>query len=233
MQAKEFLEDEEINLLDYWRVVWKHKNVVIIIFFTVIVIAFVKNINSPKIYESTATALPPEIENKGIGALYHYSGSLSKTLLPNLSSAGSNTSTIIAMLKSRRMAEDIVNKFNLNKLWKSKFLTDAIGKVQGLTKISMSPENLISITVESEDEKLAADIANFYVSNLNRMNDNLELTSAKPIVRVLDVAKPAERKSKPKIKQNILLAGVIGLIFGIFVAFIKEYIICSKKNRSS
>ena len=45
-----------------------------------------------------------------------------------------------------------------------------------------------------------------------------------PVVQVLDRAVPAIRKSKPKIKLNMALAGAVSLFLGIFLAFFLEYI---------
>ena len=44
-----------------------------------------------------------------------------------------------------------------------------------------------------------------------------------PTVQVLDPAIPAERKSRPVIRQNMMLAGVLALAVGIALAFLLEY----------
>jgi len=224
MDQREIMEEDEINLLDYFRVVWKYRKTMIAVFFAVTIITLINNVMAPVIYQSTASVLPPEIENKGAGALSQISQGLVGRMLPNLSAGGSTTNTVIAMLKSRRMANDIIEKFNLKKLWEQKFVSDTIRDVQGGTSVEISQEGVISITVESTDKQLAADIANFYVSNLNRMNEELELSSAKPVVRILDVAKPAEKKSKPTIRKNVMLSGIAALFLGIFIAFLLEYL---------
>ena len=43
-------------------------------------------------------------------------------------------------------------------------------------------------------------------------------------MQVLDPAIPAERKSKPLISLNMLIAGVLALFLGIFLAFFLEYL---------
>jgi uncharacterized protein involved in exopolysaccharide biosynthesis len=43
-----------------------------------------------------------------------------------------------------------------------------------------------------------------------------------PTVQVLDPAIPAERKSRPKIALNVLIAGILSLFIGIFWAFVRE-----------
>jgi uncharacterized protein involved in exopolysaccharide biosynthesis len=45
-----------------------------------------------------------------------------------------------------------------------------------------------------------------------------------PTVQVLDPAIPAERKSKPSIRLNMMIAGVLALFIGIFLAFFLEYL---------
>ena len=54
----------------------------------------------------------------------------------------------------------------------------AAGVLQGMTEIE-SEEGIIAITVEAEDPKLAADLANYYVENLDHMNQSMSLTAAK------------------------------------------------------
>lgn len=45
-----------------------------------------------------------------------------------------------------------------------------------------------------------------------------------PTVQLLDKAVPAERKSKPKTRQNMAIAGALSLFVGIFLAFFLEYL---------
>src|SRR5213594_1298601 len=45
-----------------------------------------------------------------------------------------------------------------------------------------------------------------------------------PTVQVLDPAIPAERKSKPSIRLNMVIAGVLALFVGLFLAFFLEYL---------
>jgi uncharacterized protein involved in exopolysaccharide biosynthesis len=45
-----------------------------------------------------------------------------------------------------------------------------------------------------------------------------------PTVQVLDPAVPAEKKSKPSIRLNVMIAGVLALFVGIFLAFFLEYL---------
>jgi tyrosine-protein kinase Etk/Wzc len=45
-----------------------------------------------------------------------------------------------------------------------------------------------------------------------------------PTVQVLDPAVPADKKSKPRIALNMVIAGVLSLFMAIFLAFFLEYL---------
>jgi uncharacterized protein involved in exopolysaccharide biosynthesis len=63
-------------------------------------------------------------------------------------------------------------------------------------------------------------------SLLTSQNEQAKIAEARdtPTVQVLDPAIPAEKKSKPSIRLNMLIAGVLALFVGIFVAFFLEYL---------
>jgi tyrosine-protein kinase Etk/Wzc len=51
-----------------------------------------------------------------------------------------------------------------------------------------------------------------------------------PTVQALDTAVPADRKSKPKIKFNMAVAGITSLFVGILLAFFLEYLAGVKQS---
>jgi len=74
------------------------------------------------------------------------------------------------------MAQDLVDRFNLKGYYKAKYTEEAIQGIQNATDISVSKEGVISVKVEDKDPKLAADIANAYVTNLDRLFAKLGTT---------------------------------------------------------
>ena len=218
---KEMLGSEP-TLLDYWRILWKRRWIIIGIFVVSVISTLLISLKMEKIYESTATVFPPEIEGISSPGL-EVPGVFSKSFSP-LKSGPTPTDIVVAMLKSRTMLENAIRKFNLKEFYEADYIIDAVKKLRNNTKIKVSEENVVSITVESTDSKLAADITNFYVENLDVMNEELKITTAKPIVRILDTAKPAERKSKPRIRINMMIAGLIALFVSVLVVFFLEYL---------
>ncbi len=210
---------------DYLLILWNRRRFIAAVFVFAEIFTLIFSLLAPKTYKSTAAALPPEVEGTVVGSLssrrfgYGLGGGIGQGLF----SSGSQTDMIMAMLKSRRMAEDVVKKFDLQKFYQKKYLTDAVKRLKTDTAVSLSRENVISVSVELTDRNLAAEIANFYLTNLNDMNNELELTASKPIVRLLDVAGPAERKSKPSIRLNLLLAGMLAIAVAFTLAYLFEY----------
>ncbi|MCH6558376.1 MAG: hypothetical protein IH803_09195 [Nitrospirae bacterium] len=171
--------DDEVNLLDYWRVIWKRRWLIGGLCVAAVLTAMVVSLQMPKIYESTATLLP-QFDSKqggGLGALLAASGAQSFGIsLPGM--PATPTDIFVAMLKSRTMADDVIKQFNLFELYEAKTMQGARKALEGQTKIKVSKEKVIKITVESEDPQLAADIANFYVTKLDRLNRTLNVSKA-------------------------------------------------------
>ena len=182
-------EEDEVNLLDYWRVIRKQRRMLIRLFCSAILLTMVVSLLLPKVYESTASILP-QIDSKegmGLGSLLALSGSggaggagaLAQGLgitLPGM--PATPTDIFTAMLKSRIMADAVIKQFDLMKLYKAKTMKDARKDLESDTKITVSKEKVIKITVEAESPQLASDIANFYASNLDRLNRTLNVTKS-------------------------------------------------------
>ncbi len=97
--------------------------------------------------------------------------------------SGTDTKDVfVGILKSRTMQDDIIKKFDLIEAYK---LTDSKtpmqssrAKLAGMTNVKVSREGVISVTAGAYEPKLAADIVNFYVENLDRLNTTLNITDA-------------------------------------------------------
>lgn len=170
--------DEEINLLDYFRVINRYRGLIIAICVMTVLITMVVSLLMPKTYEATTTILSPQ---GGSGA----GGSLAS--LPELQSAmgimgigqKSSVDIFVAILNSRNMADAVIKRFNLLMVYKVKLIENARMGLKNATKISVGKKNeSIAITVQDTDPKRAAEIANFYASNLDLMAQGLALSQA-------------------------------------------------------
>ncbi len=176
-------QDDEVNLLDYWRVIWSRRWLICGLVMASSLTALVVSLLMPKIYESTATLLPSldSKESGGLGALLAASGAGGAAQSLGISLPGTPatpTDIFVAMLKSRIMAGDIIRRFNLMERYHTQTMQDARKELESNTKITVTKEKVIKITVEDTTPPLAAEIANFYVSNLDRLNRTLTISKA-------------------------------------------------------
>ena len=175
--------EEEVTLLDYWQVIYARKKTIIALCTVVVTAALIVSLQLPKIYESTATLLPQLESNEmgGLGALLSATGAGGTAQSLGISLPGAPATPLdifLAMLKSRIMADDVIRTFNLMEEYQTKTSEDARRKLQGDTMISVTKEKVIKVTVESTSPQLAADLANFYVSNLDHLNQTLSVSKA-------------------------------------------------------
>jgi uncharacterized protein involved in exopolysaccharide biosynthesis len=232
---------EEINLLDYWNVIWRRKTALIALVMTSVLITMVVSFQLPKYYTSEAVIITTSSESGGLGAAL--------SVLPVagvLAGAGgiqTSADKVMVILKSRSIAEAVIKKFNLIKAFNEKkwdavkgtwkdpgkppLLEDAVKELtRKIVQVKKSREGAITVSVEWKDPQLAADIANYYVSSLaGFLNEKaINLT-----VQVVDRAVPAERKSSPKIRLQMTMAGAVSLFIGVLIAFVLEYLSRQKK----
>jgi uncharacterized protein involved in exopolysaccharide biosynthesis len=135
-------------------------------------------------------------------------------------------------LKSRTVSEMVVKRFDLMRVfnestwdaakgtWKNPdkqpYMEDVIKKLnKDVTSFKKAKEGTITITVEWRDRKLAADMANYYVTALAEFMKDKSVTTT---VQIVDPAIPAEKKSWPLTSVNTALAGVLSLFIGAFLA---------------
>lgn len=218
---------DEINIHGYLRIIKKHWKIWVIIFLIVEIITLIRSVKQEKTYEATATILPPEIATGELNpSEFMFGGGLPVGLF----GGGTASQAIIAMLKSRRMAEHVAERFNLKDVYKTNTNMAAAEVVRANIRISLSKDYIIIVKVESADPKLAAGIANFYVTNLDSINEELKVSSVKPVATLLDSALPPTAPSKPTVGLNLFISGVLALLIGILLSFLLEYFITTEKQ---
>jgi len=152
--------------------VWRRRWVVLALCAATMALTYGVSKLMPKSYEATATLVTPKEGPGGLlgglaatGLLQQVSG----LAVPSLPSFTPNRDLLLAVLKSRTIAQAVVEKFSLQPRYRAKYLDDAIKKLRNLTTIAISREGVISVRVEDQDPALAAEIANHYVERLDEL----------------------------------------------------------------
>jgi uncharacterized protein involved in exopolysaccharide biosynthesis len=197
-RSRQRYDDEEVNLLDYWRVVRKHLRLIVALYAIAVLATMGYSLWLPKIYESTATILAPDersIRSLGLATALATSGVAQA--IPGLSmpSLTPKRDIFVSILKSRTMAQDVVQRFDLQTRYEALFQSDAIRRLSGMTTVTLSKDGVISVEVEETDPQLAAEMANFYVTNLDQMLTRFATTEAsKQRVFIADRLTETERE---------------------------------------
>jgi uncharacterized protein involved in exopolysaccharide biosynthesis len=167
------LEDEEINLLDYLRVVSKHRRMIILICVVAVVATAIVSLLLPEIYAATASVVPPlEILQKESGIADRF-GALRSSMLSDVISVTSIGNMYADILRSRAVVDAIIDRFDLMRVYDAEYQSSAREKLRDSTAIDVSDEGIVTITVEDKDPNRAAAMANAYIEQLDQQNKRL------------------------------------------------------------
>jgi tyrosine-protein kinase Etk/Wzc len=169
--------DDEISLLDIAIVLAKHKKLILGLPFLAAVITAGITLLMPNWYTATAKILPPQQGQSNAVAILGQLGALSGGVGSAL--GVKNPSDIfVAMLKSRTVADGLIQKFDLQKIYDMKLITDARKALKDNTVITAGKDGVITVEFEDKDPKRAADVTNGYVAELEALTLNLAVSEA-------------------------------------------------------
>lgn len=175
---------DALGPLDLWSVLSRRRGLIAAILLASFLGAFgVSVFLLPKAYESTATLLP-QLDSKEGGSLAALltatgAGGMAQNLGAGLPAIPTTpTDVFMAILKSRVMADEAIAKFNLMAVYGEQTMHDTRTELAERVHITLSKEKVIKVTVEDRDPKMAADIAAYFVANLDRLNRTLNVSKA-------------------------------------------------------
>ena len=209
-------DDDEIGLLDLLIVLAKHKKLVLGLPFVVAVLAAGISLLLPFSYTGTTKILPPLQNQSGAAAmLAQLGGGLSSLagLAGGIAGIRSPNEVYIGMLKSRTVADNLIQRFDLMRIYEEKYPSRARKKLEGLTNIISGKDAIITIEVEDEDPKRAAELANAYVDELFKLTKVLAVTEASQrrlfFERQLEQARDNLAKAETAARQALEKGGLV------------------------
>ena len=169
--------DDEISLLDILIVLAKHKKLVLGLPLLAAIITGGITLLMPNWYTATTKLLPPQQSQSNAVAILGQLGALSGGASSALGLK--NPSDIfVAMLKSRTVADAIIDRFKLKELYDQKYLQDARKTLANNVNISAARDGVITVEVDDKSPKRAADMANAYVEELEDLTRRLAVGEA-------------------------------------------------------
>ncbi len=131
----------------------------------------------PNSYTANVKILPPQ-QTQSMASV-----AMASQLGP-LASLGSslglrNSSDVyVSMLRSDTIANTLIDRFSLMSVYKSKWRVDAQKKLESRTDVVMSKDGVISVSVDDRSPQLAAELANGYIEELEKLAKKLAVTEA-------------------------------------------------------
>ncbi len=138
----------------------------------------------PARYESTSQLMPPDSQSSSglasaVAAMSGAAGGLGG-IAGELLGLKSTSDTFVGILSSRTVQDNLIQQFDLRKLYSDRRMQDARKDLAEHTAISVDRKSqIISITVTDKSPQRAAAMAQAYVEELNRLVAELSTSSAR------------------------------------------------------
>jgi uncharacterized protein involved in exopolysaccharide biosynthesis len=171
---REVVQGDEIDLLDYIRVVFKYRWMILLICGVAVVTTAIISLSSPKVYSATATIVPPiEILQRESDIAGRF-GARQSPILRQAIGVASVAQMYVGILESRAVADAIIDRFDLMTVYEEQeYRSNARRTLKSNSTIKVTSEGIVRITVKDRDPSRAAAIANAYVEELDEQNKRL------------------------------------------------------------
>lgn len=171
--------EDEINLLEYLEVLARNWRMITKTTAVAAVFAIVISLCLPNIYSATTRILPPQQDSSGLmGMLMGAAGGMGG-VAADLLGKGTPADMYVGILNSEAVSDRIIDRFKLMEVYDQDYRVETYKKLDKNVDITAGKKDgIIVITVDDEDPKRAAAIANAYVDELGKLLVKLNITGA-------------------------------------------------------
>ncbi len=131
----------------------------------------------PQWYTARASMFPPD-QGGGMPMYSELIQSLQMPLLGQLGTGARPETIYIDMMKSRRVAESLIDEFDLFEVYEVSLVEEAMAELHSNTSYTLLENGLIIVRFEDKDPRRAAEIANRYIGLLDEFNRQLNVSRA-------------------------------------------------------
>jgi uncharacterized protein involved in exopolysaccharide biosynthesis len=169
--------DQIVAIAPLWRRIWARRKGIFVLVTCATLLAGVVAFMMPPWYLAHAELLPPSEDEGGLGLSSLLRGvGLPGVKIPTEVTPGD---VFMVILRSRRLSEQIVEKFNLKQLYKRKLMEDTVKDLKTHTSFDLTDAGTIKISVEDRDKQRAADMTNAYIQYLDQFNREIRSTKGR------------------------------------------------------
>ena len=175
-------EEDEISLLDILIELAERKSLIFWVTLAFAVFSIVVSLLLPVRYTATVMLLPPQQNSLLSAQLASQFSSLGG--MAALAGGGSGllknpNDMYVAMFRSHTVEDAMVDHFGLMQEYHKRYLSDARKKFEHFSTVDGSgKDGLVHISVEDQDPRRAAELANGYVDQFRDLSQHLAITEA-------------------------------------------------------
>jgi tyrosine-protein kinase Etk/Wzc len=183
---------DKITIFDYANRAAQEKGKIILNFFVICIIAVVISLIVPKTY-TAASIILPSTDSSDMMGLSSLLSDLPSSIggLGGISTLSSEGTTMMAILKSRTMLDTVINEFDLKTLYKTPTMVETRKALEKMTSFEPTEDGTIAVSCRAKTKpfsfgahddaakKLCCDMANFFISQLDKMNKELRTEKGK------------------------------------------------------
>jgi tyrosine-protein kinase Etk/Wzc len=171
--------EDSINLVAVFQCLRAERKRILSFTLAVTILAVVVAYVLPVEYTSTVSFIPPSINSPGSSLSSSIAGQLSTLGASDLLSTKSPGDLYAGILRSRSIAETLIKRFDLMRLYRVKKMSVAEKKLAADTEVTVDAKTgIIALGVTARTPQLAHDIADGYMDALHNTNGRLALTQA-------------------------------------------------------
>ncbi|PWT87463.1 MAG: lipopolysaccharide biosynthesis protein [Proteobacteria bacterium] len=178
------MQDPEPGKVVYLRLFWDNRRLLARVAAYALLISTVAVFLIPSRYKATAQLMPPEGQ-QGLGmallsAVSSKGGSALSGLANDLLGSKNSGELFVGVLKSRTVADGLIDKFQLQRVYHDRKIEDARDSLADHTDISEDRKSgIIRITVTDHVPQRATAMAQTYVNELNRLVAQVSTSAAR------------------------------------------------------
>ncbi len=164
------------------RLIWRQRRFLLRVVVWGLALSTITALVIPKRYESTARLMPPDQGGGAATAMLAALAGKASSLMPMAESTlGVRTTSdlFVGILQSQVVEDGVIRKFELQKIYRARYIEDARKKLAERTDISQDRKSaIITIKITDPDPQRAAAMAQEYVNQLDWVVNNLTTSSA-------------------------------------------------------
>ncbi|GBD95083.1 chain length determinant protein [bacterium BMS3Abin05] len=188
--------ENRFNILDYLIIVFRRKWLILRWVLGMTVLFYALSYGLPKYYKAKTSVLPPA-ERSSSRYLQAFSQIQLAGIFPSANTQ--QTKIFLQMLRSRTLKERLIRQFDLQKRWHQKSLEKTLRQLAAQTDMMDTRDGMIILQVKARSPKMAADLANYYIQELDRLNRQKMVSRARSariyIAHQLDSTRISLRKA--------------------------------------